>query len=468
MNQLRTCLLIAFVVLVLAGSSAEGQDQAARMAAGTVSAQAPEVQSHLAKAPEVQSYLAKAAQFYRTGKLDEAAREYNGLIQAEPASALAYAGLVRVYLKQKKPAEAYTAAGKAIELAPTLDGSRVAMGEVYFRQGKMADAETQFATLVRQGTKEARAYLGLSRIYEAASYHEHAKMMIDRAYALDPADPDIRKAWIRTLSLRDRLKALEAYLSGDTSDDDEEHRRLEEHLAILKHESDEATPPCHLATKLTSMETPLERLQDTRILRGFGLRVKLNEVSSKLLLDTGAGGIVVNRKVAEKAGIKPLIQTEIKGIGDKGGAGGYIGYADSIKIGDLEFRDCYVKVIDKRSVVDEDGLIGANVFSQFLVDIDFPRSKLRLSQLPTRPEGPTAAAQQQHDPGASRFHDPYVAPEMKSFTPVYQFGHDLLIPTTVNDLPPKLFLIDTGAFSNMISPAAAREVTKVSSDSTLL
>ena len=55
---------------------------------------------------------------------------------------------------------------------------------------------------------------------------------------------------------------------------------------------------------------------------------------------------------------------------------------------------------------------------------------------------------------------------MKSFTPIYQFGQYLLVPTRVNDLPPKLFLIDTGAFNNIISPAAAREVTKVSSDST--
>jgi hypothetical protein len=54
---------------------------------------------------------------------------------------------------------------------------------------------------------------------------------------------------------------------------------------------------------------------------------------------------------------------------------------------------------------------------------------------------------------------------MKSFTPVYRFGHGLLINTQLNDLPPKLFLIDTGAFANTISPAAAREVTGVSSDS---
>jgi hypothetical protein len=56
---------------------------------------------------------------------------------------------------------------------------------------------------------------------------------------------------------------------------------------------------------------------------------------------------------------------------------------------------------------------------------------------------------------------------MKSFTPILRFGHQLLIPTKVNDLAPKLFVMDTGAFSNTITPAAAREVTRVSSDSRL-
>src|SRR5205814_4915469 len=61
--------------------------------------------------------------------------------------------------------------------------------------------------------------------------------------------------------------------------------------------------------------------------------------------------------------------------------------------------------------------------------------------------------------------DRYIAPEMQSYTKIFRFGHELLIPTRVSDAPTKLFLIDTGGFSNMISADAAREVTKVHSDS---
>jgi hypothetical protein len=40
----------------------------------------------------------------------------------------------------------------------------------------------------------------------------------------------------------------------------------------------------------------------------------------------------------------------------------------------------------------------------------------------------------------------------------------LLVPTSIGDVPEKLFLLDSGAFTNFITPAAAREVTKVRED----
>ena len=53
---------------------------------------------------------------------------------------------------------------------------------------------------------------------------------------------------------------------------------------------------------------------------------------------------------------------------------------------------------------------------------------------------------------------------MQSFTRVYRFGHDLLIPTTIGEVQGKLFVMDTGAMTNSISPEAAREITKVHGD----
>lgn len=60
--------------------------------------------------------------------------------------------------------------------------------------------------------------------------------------------------------------------------------------------------------------------------------------------------------------------------------------------------------------------------------------------------------------------DRYIAPEMQSFSRVYRFGHDLLVPTRVGGAPLKLFVLDTGAWTHFISPAAAREATKIHGD----
>jgi tetratricopeptide (TPR) repeat protein len=419
-------------------------------------------------APPAQEPLTIAEQFYRAGKLDAAVDKYNEIVKSDPKSALGYAGLVRVYLKQKKPAEAYGAADKAVELAPTLDAVRVARAEAYFRQGRIAEAEKEFTALIKAGTKEPRAYLGLSRVYKAASYYHHAQLAIDHAYELDPKDPDISRERIGYLSPAERLKALQAYLSADTDDDSEELQNLERQLVILQDQATQSRHSCRQATKITTTETKLERLlYNLNTIREYGLRVGLNGTASKLMLDTGAGGILVDRKVAEKAGIKRVVQSDVTGVGDKGPAGGYLGYADSITVGELEFRDCYVRVIDRSSVVGDDGLIGGDFFSNFLVDIDFPGEKLKLSLLPARPDDhPTDAAAGQPRPAsqARQWHDRYIAPEMQSFSPVLRFGHALLIPTSVNGSAAELFMIDTGAFANSISPAAAKEVTKVSSD----
>jgi predicted aspartyl protease len=53
---------------------------------------------------------------------------------------------------------------------------------------------------------------------------------------------------------------------------------------------------------------------------------------------------------------------------------------------------------------------------------------------------------------------------MANWTPVFRFGHALLIRTRVNDSQPMLFLIDTGAHGNMLSTRAARRVTRIAAD----
>jgi hypothetical protein len=124
----------------------------------------------------------------------------------------------------------------------------------------------------------------------------------------------------------------------------------------------------------------------------------------------------------------------------------------------MEFRNCPVEFLEKRGRLDIDGLIGGDFFSKYLVTLDFITQNLQLDPLPPRPD---EQAKTENDEDAPVFHDRYTAPAMKDWTRVYRQGHLMLTQVSLGKATDKLFLIDTGAGLMSISPAAAREVTKV-------
>jgi tetratricopeptide (TPR) repeat protein len=411
--------------------------------------------------------VSKAMHLYRDRKYDDAVTEYKRVIQAGFNAPAGYAGLARVELKQNKVADAAAAAQKGIDLGPHLAATHIALGEVYFRQGKIEEAADEFRKLVVANTSDAQAYYGMAKVMHASSYHKKEKLLIDRAHQLNPDDPDIRQAWMASLSLTERIKELQAVLDAGTLES-AVRADSEKHLARLKEIARQPERGCRLPTAVKSTQTDLlPIMHDARISNGYGLPVKVNGTPSTLLLDTGAGGILISKRIADKAGVHKIIDNKVGGIGDAGEQAGYLGYASSIRIGDLEFQDCYVQVMEKRFSDSEDGLLGADVFSDFLVDLDFPNHQVRLSQLPEDPSQPaTPAALDSQAELIRQPHDKYIAPEMKSFSPVYRLGHDLLLPTKVNDKGPVLFLIDTGSFANMIALDLARVVGKVAETDT--
>ena len=470
-------------------SSSPSQSQSPSSAAAPSTLQSSptvEISAEPATAPDP---LGDATRLFRKGDFDGAVQKYQQLLQEKPNSPDVYIGLTHVYLQKKDVKRANDTVTKGLQVADS-PLVRVALGEVYFRQGRIREAEQEWVNVINSGHQQARAYLGLARVRHAISLYESGRTMIDKAHQLDPGDPEILKSWVEKLSRSERIKYLEEYLAGETNDDAETRAGMQHYLEYLKARAKDPRGSCQLVSKATTTETELIRvLSDAIHLSGYGLSVAINGKKSKLLLDTGASGILINRNLAEKARVTRISDTEIGGIGDQSSRKGHIGLANSLKIGELEFQNCPVEVIDQRSVVEEDGLIGADVFDAFLVDIDFPNEKLHLRELPKRPDdsGNTISLQTDEDDPSSPGEEPadkkadatpekgagpthsgprdrYIAPEMKSYTQVFRFGHNLLVPTSIGDAPVKLFLLDTGAFSNLISTSAATDVTKVHGD----
>jgi len=448
------------------------------------------------KAPAIDPAVAAADQLYRAGKFAEAEASYQALLKGDAKLVPAQVGLVRAMLRQQKIDEALDAVNAALAAQPNSGALLAAKGDVQFRLAEMPDAERSYLAAKKLDPKEVHAYLGLARLYRAYSMYRIAYGELQIAHEIAPDDIEVQRTWLSMLPRKERLAALEAYLAGSHPDDEEETKWMTEYLEFLKATADKPVHRCMLVSKVEQTETKLETVysEDRRHVRGIGLSVKLNDRNVHLQLDTGAGGIMVSRKVAEKAGLTRISALHYGGIGDKGLQSGYTAVADHIRVGELEFQDCVVFASDKGSVADEDGLVGADVFGAYLIDIDLPGMRLKLSPLPKRPEDTVAPkslnsegeeqsnAEQKEDSGneptpkdqkspppiskpARRLpKDRYIAPEMADWTKVFRFGHSILVPTSVNDSKAMLFGLDTGAFSNLLSVRAGRQVSKVSSD----
>jgi tetratricopeptide (TPR) repeat protein len=399
------------------------------------------------------------------------------------------AGLAHTLLAEQKTDEAESTIRTALAADPQSPVLLTALAQIQYRQGlPWEESKTLTAAQVR-GVCYPRLHLALSTFYRLNSYYATALREIQTAHRLDPYDPEIRQAWTRSLPLTQRISEVKAYLSAHDANQESSDRAKRE-LAYLESRLESQANSCHLASPVAATDIELSPiLQDPQRIRGWGLDVAFNGHKSRLEIDTGASGLYISRSIAEHAGLKEVAKSQIGGIGDKGPQSGYTAYAESIKIGGLEFKNCLVEVSDRRNVAEIDGLIGMDVFSTFLVTLDFPWHKLTLSPLPAYPGTVAAPASLDTEEASSPDekspadkstdessgtgagpkppsgpHDRYVAPEMEKWTKVYRVGHNIMVPTALNQKTMHLFIMDTGSFRTTISPAAAREVTKVRSD----
>ena len=260
------------------------------------------------KAPATPPELAAADQLYRAGKFAEAEASYQALLKTDSKLVPAHVGLVRAMLRQQKIDEALDAVNTALAAQPNSAALLAAKGDVQFRLAEMSDAELSYLAAKKLDAKEVRAYLGLAQLYRSYSLYRKAYDQLQSAHEIAPEDIEVQRAWLGMLPRRERQTALEAYLGGPHPDDEEETKRMTEYLEFLKATADKPIHACRLVSKVEQTETKLETMyaEDAHRMRGIGLSARLNDRNVHLLLDTGAGGIMVSRKVAEKAGLTPI------------------------------------------------------------------------------------------------------------------------------------------------------------------
>lgn len=407
-------------------------------------------------AEQSDSLVVKARQELFAARYENAAGLFSKALAEEPSDGDAWCGLVQALLAAKHSRQAYAAAEEALNKAPQSAGAQAAMGFADFRRGDLPKASHEFEAALQLDPNYPAALIGLAKVSSAASLFRTARDLRLRAWRLSPDDPSLAPAYAGTLKAKDRIAALEAaYAKLDPAS--EEARALSVRIAVARALADRK--PGRLVSPYQTTELKLVRILDgVRHWRGVGLDVRLNgKHTAHLLLDTGASGIAISPKMAEKAGLEIVngAALEAKGIGDEESQSSLAYIAQDLRIGGVAFADYPVSAFRSAKSADVDGLIGPDVFSRFVVKIDFNRLALSLGARP----GDGGSGSGESDEPVD-----YKGKPAPGFSRVFRFGDHLAVPTYINGGRPVLFLVDSGSTSNLIDTEIAKEFTHVSSD----
>ena len=157
---------------------------------------------------------------------------------------------------------------------------------------------------------------GREKLMPLSTRNSKAKLAaIAKAHELDPQDSDAFYEWAIRLAYPENVAALERHLA-EFHNDAEVERHEREYKDFVKSLTSPKT--WILARDVDRTEIKMDALTvgGRMVLRGYGLRVGLNDRATvTLLIDTGSSGITITRKLAEKIGASKLSEQALEGVG---------------------------------------------------------------------------------------------------------------------------------------------------------
>jgi tetratricopeptide (TPR) repeat protein len=441
------------------------------LASGTAWAQsAPVAKScspqHLAPGPAEVALIA--------GKHAEAVALYQDLVAKNPDSVGAKVGLVRALLSDGKLADALELATRTATAAPSDARAQDALGEVRYRRGEVGDAANAFNAAQAMDPCLARVHQDIARYQNLAGNFQTAVREIDLAHKLSPDDPSITRefgyAHSHPMTPDEEISFLTERMSKDGVTD-EQRKATEESIKRVKARNN---GNCEMVQPVETAKLNLETIRDEHgadaEVGGVALDMNFNGKRKRLQVETGASGLTITKAAAASAGLVTEAESRMFGVGDQGSRRSFVTHVEKLTLGGMEFHNCEVEVLDRQNIFPVDGLIGTDVFARWVVTLDIPSREIRLSPLPKRPGDEESAEPMRLEiHGASGngqdakgvAHDRFIAPEMEDWSKVYRRGHDLIVPAVMNNLPPKLLILDSGAFQGSVTPPVAQELGHV-------
>jgi tetratricopeptide (TPR) repeat protein len=135
------------------------------------------------------SYAADAAQYLAMSYLqlddtENAIKAYQSAFQVDPYRDDLHVALGNLYFSQGRYEEARGEYAEAVRLNPSTV-NRYALGQAYIELGRYSDAETQYNEIQRLAPGEAGGYLGMGQTYSRQGQYEEAIRQFRQAVSLD-------------------------------------------------------------------------------------------------------------------------------------------------------------------------------------------------------------------------------------------------------------------------------------------
>ncbi len=380
-----------------------------------------------------------AEEAYAQGKYDAAESLYVQALAQHPHDQALSAALVHILLHEGKIGDAAVQANKALADDPRSVAGLTALAEVQYRKGQPWLAMGTLDTAIKIDSCYPRAHLLRSRVFRIDSIYASERRELQTAYDLDPADPDIKRAWLEVDSPAHDIENIEKELATMKNVDADLREKAMASARAMMGQLTENSQTCKSSPITSAVTLPLiPVLQDAKHISGYHLEVQFPQGKVKLQVDTAASGFYLSRTLADANGFQHAAGDPPDTV-----------RADSVHVGPLEFRDCMVGVSDTPFPDKGDGFIGSDVFAPYLITLNYPAAKLELAPLPALPNPKGSVL-----PG-----DRYVAPDMQGYSPVYHRLQYLLVPVTLNKKERRLFVLDSGMRMSTMTPDVAHLIS---------
>ena len=392
------------------------------------------------------------------GQFEDAER----LFAAMPPSELSVIGQLRAKIGQGQLTSALTLALQATTEYPQSALLIDVLAEIRYSRGEVLEALSGFRKAIAMDACLARAHYDLSLLLELAGTAASGQKELDLAYQLSPNDSLIRRTWKTTQQQVPTPESQIADMREIESRPAATPAKKAEIDGVIQALEADKRGDCELVSTTAVATVPLVPLfVDGRQMppTASAIDILFNGKKRRLLLDSGATGIMISHEAAEGLGLTPEAEVTSSGIGDGGASAEYVAHLDHVKIGSLEFRNCKVRVQSQPGGPDVQGLFGTDTLRRLLITLDLPKQELRTAALPSAPPGLAFPRDVQTIAASKR--DRYVPPGMEDWTPFFRSSQNILLPVSIGDVPRKLFILDTGAGDGLIAPDVAREVTRL-------